>query len=905
MPYAFEKNIEFTSIKIYNDNDGFIDLIESADYPDAYMSFDSIVLNEDINEPAMSGSLNLTDANNFLDKLSLKPGNQIEISVTFLEPPPGNFDKEPEPIRFSKTLYFNIIDIKTTTDMANQKVTGGYGTPVKVIIRFASKMFNYLNYQLNSYFGKDDFLGTISNENLEDELLEEPLVADDIRTVCEVTTITTDLGTEDDPYLVSSKNVAVRWDWGTENPRSFMTELFKKIREYTQETNPKPLYTHSSYNDVWYRPQNYNYPNFKFAKPPTLVNFLNYVKEYAILYTDDTTIQEPAYVPKKPKVDFMFWETMDSFNFKSISKIVEDWGDASGIPFYLTPDETDMGAIVSLEVLQDLNFMELLSEGVYASEYIRVKPNWGNPYRKMLSSDEEFTKRLIRYSYISDILAANEYEPIIAKSTDTTAIGYGLFRASDTEYVQFPNKNDLSNFTKTDLNFGYYSKHTFNSDKNVWWEYLSTAPYGFTYNGYYDNPGAGENTTLDLSGKIGYTIVRREQEYWQSQFDFCELPGAPLYKILKTIKHRKMEDRKNYHEAKQAKEKWKVYKEKICCERKIPTNFFALLTKAEKIYGGDVDPSQMYTSEDRATGKTFADDAGGIYAYDWVEVEFWPRSDVNSILENGEEIIKFENHELFPFVFVKPRGALEGHGIVEKTYKPVQRSDNDPNYKRQLNNESLNKKSLEGKKYLTKDTRAYNLNEILNTSGLGLQSKESGSILKTILSKCKTLITNPGITIKLKGNDTDCLTSYPKQFSMMPVGHFRIISDCVNKEKWKFGRIVQMNVVPKEIMQTMTKWQDGITSDAAEYNGKSTNIQIDLGSENTVTFEPRTAIKETLKGKDKEQGSYPGLENNPAYPEQSYKLEEYKRFFNQSPYLFVFDVENAHDGLCDGVCPVV
>ena len=220
MPYAFEKNIEFTSIKIYNDNDGFIDLIESADYPDAYMSFDSIVLNEDINEPAMTGALNLTDANNFLDKLSLKPGNQIEISVTFLEPPPGNFDKEPEPIRFSKTLYFNIIDIKTTTDMANQKVTGGYGTPVKVIIRFASKMFNYLNYQLNSYFGEFDFLGTISNENLKDELLEESLSAENITINCEVTENLKNLGTEGEPYFVSSKNTAVRWDWGSENPRS-------------------------------------------------------------------------------------------------------------------------------------------------------------------------------------------------------------------------------------------------------------------------------------------------------------------------------------------------------------------------------------------------------------------------------------------------------------------------------------------------------------------------------------------------------------------------------------------------------------------------------------------------------------------------------------------------------------
>ena len=41
---------------------------------------------------------------------------------------------------------------------------------------------------------------------------------------------------------------------------------------------------------------------------------------------------------------------------------------------------------------------------------------------------------------------------------------------------------------------------------------------------------------------------------------------------------------------------------------------------------------------------------------------------------------------------------------------------------------------------------------------------------------------------------------------------------------------------------------------------------------------------------------------NTSQGEEKYKHYGISQYINQSPYLFVFDVENAHDGLCDGTC---
>ena len=239
-------------------------------------------------------------------------------------------------------------------------------------------------------------------------------------------------------------------------------------------------------------------------------------------------------------------------------------------------------------------------------------------------------------------------------------------------------------------------------------------------------------------------------------------------------------------------------------------------------------------------------------------------------------------------------------------YKPAQQDEADPSYKPQGDGiTGLNRSVNIGKKYWTKDTRAFNINEILNTAGMTLTKadKTSGLFesLITTLEKCKSIISNPGITSRIPGENTGCGSSYPKDFSMMPVGRFKVLSPCGQKYEWKFGRIVQMHVLPKEIMATMTKQQDEEWS--------STGITYDSSVKRSpfggTSKEPTKTVQ--LEGKDRTLVERGKMLTDFGSEEQTISGKQYKKYgvseyINQSPYLFVFDVENAHDGLCDGTC---
>jgi hypothetical protein len=392
--------------------------------------------------------------------------------------------------------------------------------------------------------------------------------------------------------------------------------------------------------------------------------------------------------------------------------------------------------------------------------------------------------------------------------------------------------------------YGFYDTTILNAKKTASWNFLDINYTGFTYTfgtKDYDKDGSG------LLYKDKQSIpTRLEEEFWQSQYDFCELSGGGLY-IVNNIKRKLQDNRKKYADAKKTNDQWKFYLENICCERKVPSNFFALLTDAKKIYGGD--------------GITFTNDSVGIYAYDWVEVEFWPKNSAEYILKEGQEIVKFINDESFPFVFVKPSGALEGHGVVQVQYDPKSIPDPDPT-----------PAGPGADLYYTKDTRAYNLSELLNSTGLtGTIPPNIPASLTTAIKECQMFLASPGLSSPRDRTKTGCKTSYPDGFSMLPAGGFRFIGSCsdareMDKTPLFFGKIVQMNVIPREIMQTIVKGEQGITGVTAFNSTKKDGNTID-----GVVVKP-TDNKEV-------------------------------NAFNAS-YLFLFDSVNAHDGLCDSTCAI-
>jgi hypothetical protein len=359
--------------------------------------------------------------------------------------------------------------------------------------------------------------------------------------------------------------------------------------------------------------------------------------------------------------------------------------------------------------------------------------------------------------------------------------------------------NDATSNTlrMVDTNFGYYSV-PYNSSENPWWNYYDN------YNSY--------------SGDVSLENEpdRLTDRYWKAQFDFCELPGSWLKKIYKKVKFPLIYNRTLYGEKKRIKKQWEVFKNNVCCIKPVPETFFAVLTGAKKVYGSD--GGLTATIEQGGSPVKVGKDSTGVWKYTWSEIEFWPRDQAEFVLSSGaSKIIEFEDNS-FPFVFVKPQGAAEG-----KTPPTNNRS-------------------------LLPDTRAFNLNEILNSRIPNDFEFE----------KYNTIMSNPGVSdaIGITG-DKSIITSYPKNFTTMPVGKFRIMdTTCppnfsddgttVNSDDSFYfgGRIVQMYRIPRK---TLTGIQ-GIT-----------------------------------------------------LPYDSFKY--YDEFYSESKTvpmedLYLFDVENAHDGLC-------
>jgi hypothetical protein len=270
MPYVYSPNIIIDQITIKNEGTGTsVDLISSAG-SGSYLSFDTLVLNEDMNEPSMSGSLIVVDNNNFIDSVNLKGGSStVTFKLTFVDT-----DKD-KPLYTTKTLGFAILDTKVLNDMADQKVSGGSGTPNKILIRFASRSYVYTNF--GAAFDSD-FIGTISNPH--DNILDPFKTEKDPEPSVECVVNPVKVLIPGKSTTIDKEMGVIVSDWGVEKPKSFISKIVSFFNsDRIKDTSEKPLNSDSSYNDVWIKSFNYYYPYFKSARNPLITNILNYVKE--------------------------------------------------------------------------------------------------------------------------------------------------------------------------------------------------------------------------------------------------------------------------------------------------------------------------------------------------------------------------------------------------------------------------------------------------------------------------------------------------------------------------------------------------------------------------------------------------------------------------------------------------
>ena len=711
-------NITFPNFnKIIISVSGFEVFPRNSTYGDETLLFDKLTIDEDMFAESVFGSIEMYDTT---------PDSSIQKNISF----GGQVVIEIE----TKKYTFDISDINVVTDLASKRQVGS-SYPLKIIVRFASKLFLYMNYDTTLL---NDFIGKISSTEKKDEKFLD----------------TVSLPKSDEPM------------------EGFVQALYKETTKtqidgetlYLQ--NVKPLIADNTFNDIWYRHDPSFYPWSKVGNTSRVSQIMNYVAEYACYYDNPNA------------VNFFFWEDLDNYNFRCLESLVKEQED--DIQWYFTPstDENDLNAIVQFEVINAVSPIRLLENGAFIGEYVRVKPKWDDIYSDFLDTNGQLTKSLIKFKLADE---RTNWKQISSKD-------YG---------VLVPALGNSNTVRMSDTNFGYYSI-PYNSTENPWWN-------------YYDNYNTYQGDT-----SLYNEPDRLTPRYWRSQFDFCELPGSWLKKIYRLVKLPLINNRIQYGQKKRIKKQWEVFKNNVCCIKPVPDTFFAVLTSAKKVYGSD--GGLTAALEEGKPPVIVNKDSGGIWKYTWTEVEFWPRDQADYVLTTGaSKIIEFEDNS-FPFVFVKPQGAAEG-----KT-PPT-------------NNPSL-----------LPDTRAFNLNEILNS-----QLPDDFEF-----ETYNTLMMNPGVSnaIGITG-DTSIVTSYPKNFVMMPVGKFRIMdTSCPPNFKddgttiddgdsfYFGGRIVQMYRIPKKALTAI----QGIT-----------------------------------------------------LPYDGFKF--YDEYYTQQKTvpmddLYLFDVENAHDGLC-------
>jgi len=706
-----------------------------------------------------------------------------------------------------KLYNFRITEVTTQSNLAQKITHGPSGAPTKVTLNFVSDEFVYRNFNVKI----DDFVGKISKATKDGSNLS-PILA---------------------PY-----NSTIKITEQLKNKeKGFVQFIMQQASVFTK----KPLAAHETFNDIAVQHEFAFYPYLKDANNLRISQLMNYICEYA------------CYINNPNAVNFFFWEDLDKWNFKCVEGMVEEQlkDKETPIPTYRPQlDEFSEDGLFSMEILNDSDTNQLLDSGALYSTYDRIKPNWANPYRGFVDINQSITNKTINYNYTIDFkkwydingLKGNSKTSILQKEINLIGDTRGIVSIrvdSKTGKVTVVAETE-------DTPHGLTGDALLSFD-NYFANKLVDNVFGF-YSPPYNNTKQTSNWQLKT-----FTHTT-EKEYWQSQFDFCEAPGSVLM-LVKDIKNQSSEYQKQYADLKNKKAMWDVYRKKMCCERSIPSNFFAVITGAEKIYGST--GAGLFTSED----------SGGIWSYSWVEVEIWPQekyinsesgssNKITQMLKGGNQIIEFEttgsDASEFPFIFVQSPWALRGEISKQKTLNVIEGTTAGVNVIKEV---TIN----------TKDNRAYNLNEILNSRIPN--NFESGTD--------KTIIMNPGISNILADINTNpeltTYTKYPQKTQMLPVGKFRVISNkCPNflndgqlpetttdNGFYYAGRVVQMSAVPKESIQTII-----------------------LPAVNDMPF-----------------NNFPD-QNNPDDPNARTDPDDVKLPIKRD-YLFLFDTENAHDGFCD------
>lgn len=285
---------------------------------------------------------------------------------------------------------------------------------------------------------------------------------------------------------------------------------------------------------IWLKYDNVSYPWMKRWGQRRILTLLKSVANYVV-----GEYQGGEY----ERHDFFVWEDRDGWSFKSFTEMaldpLEPWASRAKKPtegFIITIDPLVKNRILSWEVINQYNIQNLLESGAFYSSYIRITPNWSNPYLDFTSSNDSFLEQIVSYDYTKDysIPTIGEYRllPDNFKIKTTTDIGTPNYAMKVDDQI-----------------YGYYSKNFLNTPFHQEWD-----SYGRTLH--------GPLNSIAWQPQFDITETELDFAYQESDQNFdIKTLGYAIPLIREELKANRAE----YARQKDIKRKWEVYRCTICC----------------------------------------------------------------------------------------------------------------------------------------------------------------------------------------------------------------------------------------------------------------------------------------------------------------------------------------------------
>jgi hypothetical protein len=264
-------------------------------------------------------------------------------------------------------------------------------------------------------------------------------------------------------------------------------------------------------NSVWIKSNEISFPSGVPKGQIRISQLMQYLCKYAVSPNNTNA------------VNYFFWKDRSGYHFKSIEKILNDSDGKVVATFNLnTEDETDIGKVRGIEVINQYDSLDFLNNNIYSSHYVRTRPNYDDPYMDFLSSVAGFTYDVIDYNYHRDWSSIKHIEQykLLSDTISTDPIHEnkkpkpltrkedGVFGYYDLTAHNEVNSDDHTKRYSVDSGFGSGS----NSGNRSWWDYLSR--------------------DIVVDGHIIHHDSRTTNNTWQPQFDMTELEVAMYYLLF-------------------------------------------------------------------------------------------------------------------------------------------------------------------------------------------------------------------------------------------------------------------------------------------------------------------------------------------------------------------------------------